>query len=103
MDEQAQQNRREARLPQVKDYLTSRKEPYKKRENCTEADGKEDCAICLQEFRESEEDPDYVVVLECGSASKKSSDQQNLQSSQKNKNLEQEKQEQIRVGPESEE
>lgn len=74
MEEQAQLDRREARLPQVKDYLASRKEQYKKREGATEEDGREECAICLGEF--SEEAEDFVVVLDCGSASKKSAEEQ---------------------------
>ena len=73
-EEQAQLNRREARLPQVKEYLTSRKEVYKKREGCTEEDGKEECAICLGEF--TEDAKEFVVVLDCGSASTKSIQQQ---------------------------
>lgn len=76
-EEQAQQDRREARLPQVKEYLASRKEKYKKREGSTDEDGKEECAICLGEY----DAEDFVVVLDCGSASKKSTeDQQNQQS-----------------------
>ena len=53
----------------MKEFLQSRKELYKKREGSTEADGTEECAICLAEFKE--QDDEFVVVLDCGSASKK--------------------------------
>ena len=68
MEEQALVNRRVARLPKVKEYLEGKKEKYRRRDGSTDDDQKEECAICLGEFREDEDD--YVVVLDCGSASK---------------------------------
>ena len=67
-------SRAEARLPKVKEFLTKKKQKYTKREGSTDDDEKEECAICLAEF--SEQDNDQVVVLDCGKASKSTLDEQ---------------------------